>query len=217
MEKTDIINRKLSFLERELVKEIDLNSVLSLVDKDAIIIEEGQYLKQLPILLEGNVKVYTQNDEKELLLYYIQPSQSCIISFYAAINNHPSRIFAVSEQESMILLVPATKVNGWITKYPAFNRLFFDLYHVRYLDLLETINQLIFNKMDDRILHYLRSMQLREKTEFLDLRHHQIARDLGTAREVVTRVLKRLEEQRVIKQSSSGIKILSHGDQNHHF
>jgi CRP/FNR family transcriptional regulator len=165
-----------------LVEEIIVESVLSVVEKGTIIMRAGQYLKQLPILLEGNVKVYTQNDEKELLLYFIQPSQSCIISFYAAINNHPSRIIAVTEKESTILLVPAHIINDWISKYPGFNRLFFDLYHARYLDLLETINQLIFNKMDDRILHYLRTMQLREKTEFLEVSHHQIARDLGTAR-----------------------------------
>jgi CRP/FNR family transcriptional regulator len=154
------------------------------------------------------VKVYSQYDDKELLLYYIKPKQSCIISFAAATYNQPSKIFAITEEDSKILLLPTNKIGEWIFRFPRFSQLFFDLYNQRYLDLLDTINQLVFQALDQRILSYLI-----EKSELLDsdiikITHRLIANDLGTAREVVTRVVKKLEKEQKIIQTADGIKIL---------
>ena len=202
----------LSFLEKDLVDQILKYSELSSFPKDVVLIREGQYLKHLPVILDGMVKVYSQYDDKEMLLYYIKPQQSCIISFAAATYNKPSMIGAITETESKILLLPTSKISDWTSSFPRFNQLFFDLYHQRYLDLLETINQLVFNTLDHRIYVYLKELSRNTSVEFLDIRHHKIAKDLGTAREVVSRVLKKLEKEKKIMQVPKGIKVFTHGD-----
>jgi CRP/FNR family transcriptional regulator len=202
------IRNKLNFLEKELVEEIIGVSELHEFNQNSVLIREGQYPKYLPVVMEGMVNVYSQFDDKELLLYYIKPNQSCIISFAAAIYNHPSRIFAVTASTSKVLLMPAGAVPGWTARYSKFNQLFFDLYHERYLDLLDTVNQLIFTSMDDRIYTYLKSQSKLVNSKILNLRHHQIAKDLGTAREVVSRLIKKLEKEEKVVQTPAGIKIL---------
>ncbi len=200
--------RTLSFLEGELTEEILKYSVLQEFSAGTVIIKEGQYIKHLPVVIEGIIRVFNRYDEKELLLYYIQPKQSCIISFEASIYNAPSRIYAETEQTSKILLIPSGKVADWTNRFPKFRQLFFDLYHSRYLDLLDTINQLVFQSLDQRLYKYLNEKRQILNTSELDLRHHLIARDLGTAREVITRVLKKLELEGKICIEKKGIKIL---------
>ncbi len=207
-----LIASLLSFLERDLIQEIISIAPVKEIGADAQLIREGQFIQQLPIILQGSVKVYSQVETKELLLYYIRPSQSCIMSFSAAIYNSPSMISAVTMEPCKILLVPVSKVNAWILKYPGFNRLFFDLYHDRYIELLDTINHLLFTTLDQRILKYLLDKANISGAYTLALRHHEIARDLGTAREVVTRILKKLESDGKIKQTEKGIRILVSGD-----
>ncbi|MCK5208303.1 MAG: Crp/Fnr family transcriptional regulator [Cyclobacteriaceae bacterium] len=202
----------LAFLEHELKERILEESVFDTFPGDTILIRDGQYLKHLPVIVDGMVKVYSQYDDKELLLYYIKPKQSCIFSFTAAIYNKPSKIFAITEEESKILLLPTKKIGEWAFKFQRFNQLFFDLYHLRYLDLLDTINQLVFKTLDQRILSYLLERSNLTNKTIIPIRHRQIANDLGTAREVVSRVLKKLEKEKKVIQTSEGIKILVSGD-----
>ena len=200
--------KTLSFLERGLMEEIVQYSMIQDFPAGSTLIKEGQYIKHLPVVIEGIIKVFSRFDDKELLLYYIQPKQSCIISFEASVYNDPSKIFAETEQDSRILLIPSSHVTDWTNRFPKFRQLFFDLYHSRYLDLLETINQLVFQSLDQRLYQYLLEKRRILQMEELDLRHHMIARDLGTAREVVTRVLKKLELDGKILTGKKGIKIL---------
>lgn len=203
----DSIGEILPFLEKQLVDQIVMNASVETFNKGVVIIREGQYLKYLPVILDGMVKVYSQYDDKELLLYYIKPKQSCIISFAATIHNKPSQIFAITEMNSNVLLLPANKILPWTTEFPRFNQLFFDLYHQRYLDLLETINQLVFKSLDQRVYTYLLELSNQLDSDVLNIRHHEIARDLGTAREVVSRIIKKLEKEGKASQTPYGIKI----------
>lgn len=216
MNNEKIIESSLSFLGKEFIDEITKHSILQVIPTATTLIREGQYIKYLPIVLEGIVKVYSQFDNRELLLYYIQPQQSCIISFSAAIYNKPSKIYAITEEESVLLLAPADKVNDWISRFPRFNKLFFDLYHDRYLELLDTIHQLLFNTLDKRIILYLKQRMDIDQIDVLDLRHHEIAKDLGTAREVVSRVMKKLEKDGIIIRQAGKIRIIDRSDQGHH-
>lgn len=202
------VKTSLAFLEDKLVLSILEESDLKKFQKDTVLIREGQYLKHLPVIIDGMVKVYSQYDDKELLLYYIKPKQSCIISFAAATYNQPSKIFAITEEESKILLLPTNKVGEWTSRFPRFSQLFFDLYNQRYLDLLDTINQLVFQALDQRILSYLIEKSKLLDSDIIKITHRLIANDLGTAREVVSRVVKKLEKEQKIIQTADGIKIL---------
>lgn len=196
-----------SFSE-ELLREIASAATIKEVQAGMEILKEGQYIKTIPIVLEGVVKVFTRTEEKELLLYYIGSTQSCIMSFSAGLTNSPSRIFAITEEPSLLLLLPSDKINNWVRQYPALNDLFYQQYNLRYTEMLDTINSLLFGRMDHRLYHYLLEKSKLREEKVLDIRHKHIAAELGTAREVVTRVLKKLEQEGRIKQTDAGIEIL---------
>ena len=172
------------------------------------ILREGEYVKVIPLVLEGLLKVVSSYEEKELLLYYIEPAESCIMSFSAGLWHFPSKVFAIAEEDTKAILLPVELVQEWVRIYPSLNDLFFQQFNKRYEDLLQTIHHVLFDKMDKRLYDHLKEKSSLLGEDILDLRHHQVARELGTAREVVSRVLKKLEKENKVVQLEKGIKIL---------
>ena len=130
------------------------------------------------------------------------------MTFYAALNNTPSKVYASTEEDSKLLLLPVQHLPNWLKEFPDLNNLFYDQFNLRYTELLESIGQLLVQKMDQRLFDYLK-----RKSELLQdgpirMSHGQIANELGTAREVVSRMLKKLESDGLIIQDKNGIKIL---------
>lgn len=200
--------RILPFFRAELLEEIEKQATVKEFPKGTEILREEQYIKVLPIVLKGLVKVFTHFDEKELLLYYIEPSQSCVMTFYSALRNAPSKVYAVTEEDSQILLIPVQHLPAWLREYPDFNDLFYSQYNLRYAELLDTIGHLLLNKMDRRLYDHLKKNSHINNNNPIKMSHNQIANELGTAREVVTRVLKKLETDGKVEQTRDGIKII---------
>lgn len=203
-----IIDRYLPFLPSELKDEIALTGNSVEIGKGTTILQEGQYVKVIPIVLEGLIKVFTQVEDRELLLYYIRPSESCVMSFSAIINNDKSKIFAMTEADSSLLLLPSEKMDPWTRLYPRLNNIFFQQYNIRYNELIDTIQHLLFNRLDQRLLNYLKEQSRVRSTPFVQVKHREIAQDLGTAREVITRTMRKLETDGKIRQTPDGIMVL---------
>jgi CRP/FNR family transcriptional regulator len=202
------IKQQFPHFNAELISEIVQHALEKEVPKDTELLREGQFIKVIPLVLKGVLKVYTKHEDKELLLYYIQPNESCIMSFSAGINNQPSKIYAVTEEDSHLLLIPAEKLSNWTKQFPDFNSLFFLQYNLRYSDLLDTINSLLFEKLDKRVFDYLKEKVAVTQNNPLKISHRQIASELGTAREVISRIIKKLELEGKVKQSATTIEIL---------
>lgn len=198
----------LSFLKPELVDTILAESDIKAFPKGTEILREEQYVKVLPIVVDGLVKVYSRFDERELLLYYIEPAQSCVMSFYAALNNTPSKVFAVTEEDSKIILIPVQYLPKWLQEYPKFNELFYHQFNLRYSELLTTISNLLLDKMDKRLYEHLIRKTEMIHTKTIKISHGQLANELGTAREVVSRVMKKLETEGKVTQNSGEITVL---------
>ncbi|MEO1049284.1 MAG: Crp/Fnr family transcriptional regulator [Bacteroidota bacterium] len=202
------ISKALGHLSPQLKEEIIQASSIKEIPENTTILRAGQYVKVVPIVLEGLIKVFTSFNDKELLLYYIKPDESCIMSFSSGLRNDPSHVFAITEEPTTALLLPVDKMNSWIREYPDINSLFYRQYNTRYVDLLDTINHLLFNKMDERLMNYLEErIKLTQKNP-LKISHRQIAQELGTAREVVSRIMKKLENEGKVKQHSNSIEML---------
>ena len=201
------LEKSLSFLSPELREKVVASSQVMEIPKDTEILREGQYVKVIPIVLEGLVKVFSNFNEKDLLLYYIQPNESCVMSFASSLKNDPSKVYAITEEDSKILLMPVDKVIKWIDQFPSINQLFYQQYNLRYSELLETINHVLFNKMDKRLLDFLVEKKKVTQQNPIKISHRQIANELGTAREVISRVMKKLENEGKIKQHSQSIEI----------
>ena len=202
------LSKLLTPLHPDLRKELEAHAILKEVPQGTEILREGQYVKVIPIVLEGLIKVFSRHEEKELLLYYIKPQESCIMSFSAGMKNEPSKIFAVTEEDTSALLLPTDKVAQWVREYPEVNQLFFQQYNIRYSDLLTTIHQLLFERMDKRLLDYLVNKSLLTGRNPIKISHRQIAAELGTAREVISRIMKKLENDGKVRQEANTIEIL---------
>lgn len=199
----------LPFLEDALIEEIISKSAHVTIPPQQQIVREGQFIKTIPLVIDGLVKVTTSHGDKEILLYYIQPTQSCIMSFSVSFDNEPSKISAYTEDQTEILLLPLDEVKEWMLRYPSLNQLFFKQFNLRYTDMIETIGELIFDKLDQRLLKYLQERARITDRKLLEISHREIAEDLATSREVITRTLKKLEEDNQIQQMKGGIKVLS--------
>lgn len=198
----------LSFLNPDLVDKILQKSSIQEFPKGTELLREQQYVKVLPIVIHGLVKVYSRFDEKELLLYYIEPAQSCVMTFYAALKNTPSKVFAIAEEDSKVLLIPVQLLPNWLKEYPDFNELFYNQFNLRYSELLNTIGHLLLDKMDKRLYDHLKKKLELTNSNSISMSHNQIANELGTAREVITRVLKKLETDGKVVQKSGEIRII---------
>ncbi len=203
-----LLKKKFPNFEKRMLKEMLSTGMIKEVPEGMEVIRYGQYLKMLPIVLDGVVKVYSQYEDKEFLLYYIQANESCIMSLSAVINETPSRIFALTGTDSVIMMFPSKIVKKWIKNYGAFNSLFYNLYDNRYNDLIETLNQVLFEKLDTRLLSYLKEKSDVSGLKEIKITHKQIAEELGTAREVVSRIMKKLETNRQIEQGKGFVKLL---------
>lgn len=198
----------LSFLNPRLVEKVLEKSTIKEFSTGMEILREEQYIKVLPIVLSGLIKVYSRFNEKELLLYYIEPSQSCVMTFYAALKNTPSKVFATVEEDSTVLLIPVQYLPKWLKEYPDFNELFYNQFNLRYSELLDTIGHLLLDRMDKRLFDHLKKKMELTNNRSIKMSHNQLANELGTAREVITRVLKKLEIDGKVVQNSGNIKII---------
>jgi CRP/FNR family transcriptional regulator len=203
-----VVARYLQFFPEGLISEIAEFGDLAEIPEGTQLLREGQYVKVLPIVLNGLVRVFTQVEDRELLLYYIQPSESCVMSFSSIITNHTSRISAITEEDSLILLLPSEKMADWIREFPKLNELFFQQYNARYLELLDTIHQLLFNRLDQRLFGYLAEVARVKGTRTILVKHREIAQQLGTSREVITRAMRKLEAEGKIRQTPAGIELV---------
>jgi CRP/FNR family transcriptional regulator len=204
----DMLRKIDPFLGEEFLHELSTSALLKEIPAEAEIMREGQHVKMVPLVVKGLVKVFSRHEDKEFLLYYIRPNEGCIMSFIAGLKGQPSKIFAVSEEPTILALLPSQYLEKWVKDYPRFNMMFYNLYNLRYTDLLETIHHLVFENLDQRILEYLKKRSVLTGESAIDIRHREIAGELGTSREVITRVLRKLEKEEKISQKDGKISVL---------
>jgi CRP/FNR family transcriptional regulator, anaerobic regulatory protein len=202
------IEKMFNYLGKNLLSELIAESEIKELSKGTELVRQGQYVKFVPIILHGLVKVYSQIEDKELLLYYIKPEESCIMSFSSCIHHETSKIFAITEEASIVLLIPAEMITKWIKIYPSINLLFYKQYDIRYMELVDSLNHILYYKLDRRLLDYLNQKVIITGTNPIKISHKEIARDLGTAREVISRLIKKMESNKILVQNHESIEIL---------
>ena len=165
-----------------------------------VILRENAYSNSIPIVKAGAIKVLrTDEDGREMLLYYIQSGESCVMSFFGALHQDTSKVKGIAEEETEILFVPIGKVTQLIKDYPEWLNYIFKLYHKRFEELLEVVNEIAFKKMDQRILSFIHKRVELTKNKTITVTHETLANELGTARVVVSRLLKQMEDEGLVK------------------
>lgn len=174
-----------------------------------VILNEDTYVRAIPLVITGNVKVMqTDQNGREILLYYIKSGESCIMSFMAGLHQGKSKVKAVADEQTELLLIPMEKVSLLIKEYPEWLDYLFRLYHKRFEELLEVVNAVAFRKMDERLLSFIKMKCRHMDSDTLSITHEQLANELGTVRVVVSRLLKRMEEEGMVKLGRNKISLM---------
>jgi len=193
----------------QMISKILELSVHKTFEEGEVILQENAHIRSIPIVTSGSIRVMrSEGDEKEILLYYIKAGESCIMSFLGGLHNDTSKVRALAEETTDILFVPVTKVKELIREYPEWLDYIFRLYHQRFEELLEVVNAVAFKKMDERLMLFLEKKADLSQNKILSVTHEQLAAELGTARVVVSRLLKQMEVEGLVKLGRNRITLL---------
>ncbi len=197
------------FFESSLIEEIAELGQLKQFTAGEKIIEIGQYIKGMPLLLSGVIKILREDDDgDELLLYYLERGDTCSMTMACCLGDTQSEIRAVAETDVELVMVPIRKMEEWTGKYRSWRNFVFDSYHNRLNELLATVDSIAFKKMDERLVEYLREKTRISGSNIINNTHQEIAYDLHSARVVISRLLKKLEQMGKISLNRNSIEIL---------
>lgn len=196
--------------EPELQDEINKVGKIISVRAEDVIMDYGQIIRGIPLVLSGSIKIYRMDEDgKELLLYYVNSNESCAMTFTCCMEQKPSEIKAIAEEDVTMISIPVEYMDKWMMKYSTWKNFIMGTIHDRFNELLKTIDLIAFQKLDERLRHYLEQKAKNLGTKLLNLSHEQIATDLATSRVVISRLLKALENEGLLLLYRNQIKLLS--------
>ena len=198
-----------SQFEPALLEEINRVATFMEVPEGRDLIKPGQYIKSMPLLLSGSIKIMRPDTEgEELLLYHLEKGDTCAMSMTCCMGNTKSEIRAVAETPAKLLMIPIAKMEEWSTRYKTWRNFVFNSYHERMMEMLESIDNIAFNKMDERLEKYIDEKIQILNSKHIYTTHKEVANDLHTSRVVISRLLKKMENSNKIKLHRSFIEVL---------
>lgn len=186
--------------EPELISIMEQESSFKSYKAGDIIMRRGQYIRSTVLVLAGRVKIYRENEEGgEFLMYYLQPGEACAVSMICAVQSEASEVMARAEEDTELLMLPIQLMDELMNKYKSWYQFVIRTYRSRFDELLTVIDNIAFRNMDERLEFYLqRHMQATGKNQ-IELSHQQIAEDLNSSREVISRLLKKMEQRGLVR------------------
>ena len=199
-----------SVFEEKLIEELALVSSLHSFESGDIIIDFGNTINQMPLLVNGAIKILREDfEEGELLLYFIEKGDTCAITLTTCINQSKSEIRATAETNGQIVMIPLEKMQEWLGKYTSWRNFIFNSYNNRLKEMLSAIDTLAFMNMEERLLHYLIDKAKINHSREINSTHQEIAYDLHSSRVVISRMLKVLEKKGSLKLHHGSITLTS--------
>jgi len=196
--------------EEELLQEIISIGEYKKVKEGTELIDIGSDIEYMPLIITGAIKILREDENgDELVLYFIEQGDTCAMTITCCIGQKKSKIRAVTEVETELLMIPIQKISEWMNKYKTWQMFILQSYHERMQELLEAIDTIAFLNMDERLLKYLKDKAMINRNEVIQVTHKEIANDLHTSRVVVSRLLKALEIKGEIKLHRNQIQILN--------
>lgn len=198
-----------STFEPALIKEMEECGELKHFKEGDIIMDYGKYIRMMPIILKGTIKVLRKDERgKEILLYYLESSESCSMAYSCCVEAKKSEVKAIAEDDVEIIAIPHSKLDEWLCKYPSWKNYIMRSFNERFLELLKSIESIAFHKLDERLISYLKEKQRLSGSRLIKVSHYVIADELATSRVVISRLLKQLENDGKILLYRNEIKLL---------
>lgn len=201
------LKKRFEFLfEPKLINEICHSGNLKVFQAEEMLIDIGMLITHLPIVVSGSIKILTEDkDGMELLLYYLETGDTCAVTLNCCTKKAKSTITAIAETKAEVIFVPIEKMEEWMVRYKSWRNYVLESYNERLNEMLSAIDNIVFNSMEQRLEKYIRDKVLISKSATLNLTHQEIARDLHSSRVVISRLMKKLENNNIIKQSRNKI------------
>lgn len=207
-DRTRLRNLFPAFDQSELLDWLLQNGQFAEVDTGAELMHSGGVVRHIPLVLSGSVKVSrTDAEGRDIFLYYIVPGQTCAMTLSACYKGESSRVNAVAQEPCALWLVPAAQVHEITRRFPAWQRFAFESFGYRYDELLETLESVVFQQLDERLRKYLAEKAAALQTTKLQISQQQIADDLNSSREVISRLIKQFEEKGWLRHARGTIEI----------
>jgi CRP/FNR family transcriptional regulator, anaerobic regulatory protein len=201
--------------EPDLIREIRQFGVVQHFKEGDVIMDYGKYIRMMPVILKGTVKVYRHDDTgNEILLYYLSSSESCSMAYSCCIEAKKSEVKALAEDDVELIAIPHSKLDEWLCKYPGWKKYIMRGFNERFIELLRSIESIAFHKLDERLVDYLREKKRVSGSSVIRVSHGLIAEELATSRVVISRLLKQLENSKRIILYRNEIKLLQSFDKH---
>ena len=195
--------------ESKLIDEInEVGIEMSFAEGDTII-EYGKFIHMIPLIQTGVIKVLRRDEEgRELLLYYLSANSTCSMAYSCCMESRQSEIRAIAEEDVTLLAIPHAKLDEWLCKYPSWKSFIMHSFNERLLEMLKTIENIAFKKLDERLIDYLKEKQRINHSAVIKASHNTIAEEMGTSRVVISRLLKHLENDKKIILYRNELRIM---------
>ncbi|PZR21314.1 MAG: Crp/Fnr family transcriptional regulator [Citrobacter freundii] len=187
-------------LETELYTELEQTGTIKEIPADSTVLRKGQTIRSAILLLEGVIKLYQEDEDGgEFFMYHINPGEACAVSMVCSYQPETSNVLATAVTDATVLLIPLSAMDQWMAKYKSWHYFVIQSYRSRYNELLNTIGEIAFRNMDERLEFYIRK-QVKQFGHQIRLTHQEIANDLNSSREVISRLMKKMEKNEWIIQ-----------------
>ena len=204
----DLLRKSYPLFEDNLVSEIEEQGEFKTFPANEVLMRKGQYIRSTMLVLNGLIKIYREDDEgNEFLMYYLRPGEACALSLVCAAKHEASPIMAKTVTETDVMMVPVDTMSEWMSKFKSWYQFVIETYRTRFDELLATLDNVAFRSMDERLEFYLKRAKEAQQTNLLNISHQEIANELNTSREVISRLLKKMEQKDMVKLNRNTIEL----------
>jgi CRP/FNR family transcriptional regulator len=204
----DLLRKSYPLFEDELVDEIEEQGEFRTFPANEILMRKGQFIRSTMLVLNGLIKIYREDDDgNEFLMYYLKPGEACALSLVCAAKHEASPIMAKTVVETEVMMVPVDTMSEWMSKFKSWYQFVIETYRARFDELLITLDNVAFRSMDERLEFYLKRAKDAQQTTLLNISHQEIAQELNTSREVISRLLKKMEQKGLVGLQRNAIEL----------
>lgn len=209
MELNQIIEKHFPFFEKALQEQMSEVGQIRQVKSGDVLMKTGQNIRATMLVLDGLIKIFREDEEgNEFFMYYLQPGEACALSMVCAIKNETSQIMAKAVQDTEVLSIPIQYMDQWMATYKSWYHFVISSYRQRFEDMLQTIDHIAFRNMDERLVFYLQQHLDVQKNNIVPASYTEIAQELNSSREVISRLMKKLAEKGLIRQHKTHTEII---------
>lgn len=204
----DLFRKTYPLFEDKLVEEIEEQGEFRTFPANEILMRKGQFIRSTMLVLNGLIKIYREDDDgNEFLMYYLKPGEACALSLVCAAKHEASPIMAKTVVETEVMMVPVDTMSEWMSKFKSWYQFVIETYRTRFDELLITLDNVAFRSMDERLEFYLKRAKEAQQTTLLNISHQEIAQELNTSREVISRLLKKMEQKGLVGLQRNAIEL----------